>query len=516
MTSQWIHHYQAASPLKEKYRIAIMNSANHLNFELVTHYADVSGICVIDSYKVGICSVYITDDGRYLVVEPVLSIQAYNTYTQMMRMLYYSLEPLNKAYDPVGYIEDHLWKEMERQAVASILSSHFESIRYYLVRDILGYGVLDVLMRDNNVEEITAERFDRSVGVIHRKYSEFNILSSNICFERFSSMDSFIHRIMQKTGNVVTAAMPITSATTAEGDRVTVTYGSEVSLQGPTINVRKFTRTPLTIADLLRLGTINYAMAAYLWMLMDAKSFGLVVGETGSGKTAMVNALAGLSNPRWKVITIEETPELRIPHYRWIRLTTRVSPMITQSNFDITIMDLIRASLRMRPDFEIVGEVRGQEAKYLFQSAATGHGGLTTIHASSAESALNRLASEPISIRASQQMLLWYVVHVTRLKKPDGKTARKIISVKEVIPQDNSVLLNGIFTYEQKTDTYDTETVGQILKNSKRIYEAANMLNVEPAQDLQRRLDLLKRCKEYGTSFESAYSVISEYYKTLA
>jgi flagellar protein FlaI len=248
-------------------------------------------------------------------------------------------------------------------------------------------------------------------------------------------------------------------------------------------------------------------------MLFDAKAFGLVVGETGSGKTTMINGLMGLSNPRWKIVTIEETPELQIPHYRWERLITRTSPMITQSNFDITIMELIKASLRLRPDFEIVGEVRGEEAQFLFQSAATGHGGLTSFHGSSAESALNRLASDPINIKSSQQMLLWFIAHMTKLKTADKKIVRKIVSVKEVMPKTESVSLHELFKYDQKTSSYNIDTIDQLIEKSTKVQDAANILNVEPKEDLQKRIDLLGECqKSSAHSVEQVFSVISKYY----
>jgi flagellar protein FlaI len=484
-------------------------------FSLICHHADISEIHAIDTYKVNGAAVYITDQGRYLVLEPPLAKEAHKTYRAMMEQLFYSLEPLSKTDDPIRYIEDHLWREAEESAKTDLLSEHFESLRYYLSRDILGYGVLDVLMRDEKIEEITAERFDRNVGVIHRQYSEFNILDSNISFGTVESMNSFIQRVMQRTGSAVTAAMPIMNSMTKEGDRITVTYGAEISLPGPTLDIRKFTRDPYTVTHLLKFGALNEVMAAYLWMLNDAKAFSIIVGETGSGKTTALNALIGLSNPRWKIITIEETPELNIPHYRWERLITRTSPMITQSKFDISIMDLIRASLRMRPDFEIVGEVRGEEAQFLFQSAATGHGGMTTFHGSSAESALNRLASEPINIRASQQMLLWFVAHITKLKTASGKTARKIISIKEVVPRAGSVSLHEVFRYDQKTGAYNIESADQTVQLSRKIHDAADILNVDPREDLEKRMRLLLQCRESSAlSADEVFSITSRYYQS--
>lgn len=446
---------------------------------------------MVETYEVGNCTVCITKDGQYLVVEPPLTSEAYAAYSEMMEQLYYSLEPISRSDDPIRYIEDHLWKEAERCARTDFLAENFVGLRYYLVRDILGYGILDVLMRDENVEEITVERFDRNVGIIHRRHSEFGIMNSNICFESIGQMDSYIQRTVQKTGSIVTTAMPIMSTMTKEGDRVTVTYGGEVSLPGPTINIRKFTRRPLAMVDLLRLGTLNELIAAYLWMLIDAKSFGLLVGETGSGKTTVANAVIGLSNPRWKIVTVEETPELKIPHYRWVRLITRTSSSITQQSFDINVMDLIRASLRMRPDFEIVGEVRGREAQYLFQSAATGHGGLTTFHASSAESALSRLGSEPINIGAGEQMLLWYIAHVTRIKDPQRRIMRKVVSIKEVGAQNGRISLHEVFAFDQKTDRYNIETLDELLQRSVRVGDAAAFLNVDARDDLQKRIEFL-------------------------
>jgi len=485
-------------------------------FNVVCLFADISNVDVLEEYPIGQAKVFVTKDGRYLIIEPKITAQGHEIYEHMMEQLFLSLEPLEHARDPVSYIETHIWKEAEQQAMLEQVKSNFTELRYYLIRDIVGYGILDVMMNDDNIEEITSERFDRTVGVIHRKFTEFNILNSNVLFGSEDIMNSYIQRLVQRTGHAVTAAAPVMNAMTPTGDRVTVTYEREVSLPGPTIDIRKFTRQPYTITHLLELGAMSKLMAAYLWVLFDAKAFGLIIGETGSGKTTTINSLMCLTNPRWKIVTIEETPELKIPHYRWERLFTRTSPMISDSaNYDITIMDLIKASLRMRPDFEIVGEVRGEEAFALFQSAATGHGGITSFHASGVESALSRLAAEPINIKASQQMLLWFVLHITRMRNEKKQTVRRVASLSEVIPRrEGRVELCEIFRYDIKKNSFGTETPDELIKKSQRLQQAAYLLNIDNLLgDLKTRLYLIEQClKTKAKKIDDVFAILGKYY----
>jgi len=486
-------------------------------FNVACLHADISNVDVIEQYCIGQAKVFVTKDGRYLIVEPKITAQGHEIYEHMMEQLFLSLEPLEHSRDPVSYIETHIWREAEQQAMLEQVKSNFSELRYYLVRDIIGYGILDVMMNDDSIEEITAERFDRTVGVIHRKFTEFNILDSNVLFGTEDIMNSYIQRLVQRTGHTVTAAAPVMNAMTPTGDRIAVTYEREVSLPGPTIDIRKFTRQPYTITHLLELGAMSNLMAAYLWILFDAKAFGLIIGETGSGKTTTINSLMCLTNPRWKIVSIEETPELKIPHYRWERLFTRTSSMISDSanNYDITIMDLIKASLRMRPDFEIVGEVRGEEAFALFQSAATGHGGLTSFHASGVESALSRLSAEPINIRASQQMLLWFVLHITRMRNDKKQIVRRVAGINEIIPRhEGKVDLCEIFRYDIKKNSFGTETLEDLVKKSQRVQQAADLLNIYNLQgDLRTRMYLIDQClKNRARKIDDVFEILGRYY----
>lgn len=190
--------------------------------------------------------------------------------------------------------------------------------------------------------------------------------------------------------------------------------------------------------------------------------------------------------------------------------------MISDSaNYDITIMDLIKASLRMRPDFEIVGEVRGEEAFALFQSAATGHGGLTSFHASGVESALSRLAAEPINIKASQQMLLWFILHITKMRNEKKQTVRRVASISEVIPKyEGRVELAEIFRYDIKRNSFGTETPQELIKKSHRLQQAADLLNIDNLpSELKTRMYLIEQClKSKAKKIDDVFAILGKYY----
>ena len=219
----------------------------------------------------------------------------------------------------------------------------------------------------------------------------------------------------------------------ADGARISAAFGSQVSKPGCAIAIRRFPQRPYTITDMIRNSTMISTMAAYLWTLLDAKAVGLVIGVTGSGKTTLLSSLVSMMNPRWRILTIEDTLELRIPHMDWVRLNTRRSYGMAGEEFDATVRNLIDVSLTQRPDYEIVGETRLFDMDALFQSVGTGHGGLTSFHASTPYGALARMRGGGIG--DGELALLWFVAHSARVRR-GGSYHRKVTDISEVIPDN--------------------------------------------------------------------------------
>lgn len=352
-------------------------------YKILRANVEAESLDILDEYTVadGRVSVRVTADGKYLIEEPAFSAEAETTYSNIIEKMR-EKELLDTDQKSISEVErvvyDLFWKVGLEMYDKRELDGLFHSMKYYINRDLVGYGILHPLMTDPDIEDILVSAPQRPAYIKHKKHSnKFHSLITNVAFPNDIEMSSFISRMFIPTGNEPTIAKPGVVTYMPDKSRISATFRNVVSEPGSTIAIRKFPKKPYVITHMMQGNTITPRMAAFLWSLLDARAAGLIIGTTGSGKTTFLGAMTTMMNPRWRILTIEDSLELQIPHQDWVRYHTKKTTSTVGSEHDITIPKLIDQSLTQKPDYEIVGEIRDvSDASPLFQSMGTGHGGL--------------------------------------------------------------------------------------------------------------------------------------------
>ncbi|ASJ06219.1 CpaF family protein [Thermococcus pacificus] len=343
-------------------------------------------------------------------------------------------------------------KQVIRSEAPTFSEGRIEVLADMIVQSMIGYGKLDPLVHDDNLEEIMVIGTNKPVYVWHRR---FNMCKTNIVFPNDKEILNIIERIAREVGRRIDQQSPLLDARLPDGSRVNATI-PPISLDGPTITIRKFRKDPLTIIDLIKYGTMNTDIAALLWIFVDGLGVKpanvLVAGGTGSGKTTTLNSLGMFIPPSERVITIEDTAELQLPVEHWVRLETR--PPNVEGKGEITMDDLVKNTLRMRPDRIIVGEVRGPEARTMFTAMNTGHDGcMGTIHANSARETIVRLESPPMSVPRIMIPALDIILMQVRFHSRKKGTIRRVTEIAEVSGiEAESIQLNTLYKYDPAKD----------------------------------------------------------------
>ena len=396
----------------------------------------------------------LTQVREYEVVEPTLTENELKKLQIIKVFLIDTLDVTMKDFsspkDASDYLEEKI-KIMAKKYRLKIEEQSLNKILYYIKRDYLGFGKIDIMMKDSLIEDISCNGVSLPIYIWHR---EFESIPTNVSFNSEEELDSFITRLAYRSGKMVSLARPLLDASLPDGSRIQMSYGKQVTRQGSTFTIRKFKAQPLTVVDLIKTNTLSSEMGALFWFLMENKCSVFVCGGIASGKTTMLNCLSSFIKPDAKIVTIEDTPEIQIYHKNWIRSVTR--PTI-KADTDISMFDLLKAAVRQRPDYIIVGEIRGEEAYTLFQAMATGHLGLATLHAESVESAINRLETKPLDIPRRLIAGLNLITVQERIEK-NGVPRRRTFSTTEIIglnPKNNEVKTNEIFKWNAKTDEFD-------------------------------------------------------------
>ncbi|MGC9148049.1 MAG: type II/IV secretion system ATPase subunit [Sulfolobales archaeon] len=401
-------------------------------------YGSVEGK-VLERYPVNDpwAHVLIIEDERtgeivYKIDEIPLNDLEKKLFVRILDFVMWSIGEISPEIDPVEYLNRSARQAIDlfRMRLGSTPTVSWSKILYYVERNVLGYDVLDPLIRDPYIEDISCNGVGYPIYVWHRRYES---IPTNMWFRKAEDLDKFVMKLAHKAGKHISVAFPILDAALPEGHRLAATYMREISTHGSTFTIRKFREDPITIVDLMNFKTISPILAGYLWFLIDRKAPIMVLGVTGAGKTTLINSILNLVKPSYKVVTIEDTPELRLPIENWVQLVSRPSYAAGESKAgEVTLYDLIRVSLRYRPDIIVVGEVRGEEAYVLFQAIATGHGGVTTIHAEDIDSMIKRLKSPPMNIPESYIPLISSVLAIRRVTIREGDKVRTVRRVTDV------------------------------------------------------------------------------------
>jgi flagellar protein FlaI len=437
-------------------------------------------------------------DLSYALLEPTLMPIDEATIKEVKDILWDELFINTKSFTNKMEAEKFLKTKVEEATTKykiEIDANTLGKYQYYITRDFLNFAKIDGLMRDDSIEDISCDGVDIPVFVWHRKYES---IPTNIVFKTPEELENFIFKIAYLCGRHISIAQPLLDGTLPDGSRAQATYGKEVTPKGSTFTIRKFKKSPLTITDLIIYKALSAEIAAYYWFLIENRHSVMIGGDIGGGKTTMLNAISLFIRPTLKIVSIEDTQEIRLPHKNWQMMVTRQGlstggGAVGEGGIgSISMFDLLRASLRQRPDFIIVGEIRGEEAYALFQAMATGHLGLTTIHAEDVQSVLHRLTTRPMNIPSTQVENLNAISIVRRLVV-DNLSLRRTISVSEMVGWDrdkNDFKIQEIFRWNAESDTYEYLGNSYLLKCIAKQWGYSD-------EDIERELNMRKTILEY-------------------
>ena len=378
----------------------------------------------------------------------------------------------------------------EKKRLDRLATESKKKIYYHLFREFVGYNRMDVIMKDEGIEDISCDGPDVPIFLYHKKYEE---ITTNVQFKTPEELDSFVVRLAQISGKQISIFSPIIDGKLPDGSRLQATLAKTVT-KGSTYTIRRFKANPLTPVDLINYQSLSIDMAAYFWLAIENASSILFCGGTASGKTTALNALSLFIPSSHKVITIEDTREISLPHKNWIAGTTRqgFSASDDKTGKDIDMFDLIRAALRQRPKVIMVGEVRGKEAYSLFQAMATGHTSYSTVHASDIHTLIQRLENPPIGLPRALLTSLDIIVFQNAIDI-GKKSVRRMTSVTEVIkldPETNQLIFMEPYRWVSKTDDRFEMGGGSKILNAIRIQNNWDEEDLE--EELENRKTILK------------------------
>jgi len=450
---------------------------------------NIQDLCleVLRRYNIGLAEVIICIDkqgtARYFINEPQINTELRKLYESLMENLYTSYLSL-ETFDDLKKALEAIAKELD---LHDLMHKYYDTIIYYIHRDVKGYGILDVVLRDDSVEDIELSHWNRPITVVHRDFLSYEALVTNIQFQSEEEARNYIDRLAIKCGKSISIKKPELHATLPEGFRIAATIGEPIG-SSPTFDIRKLTEIPIDVVTLIKQDIVDNRIAALLWLVNDAKLFYVIIGGSGSGKTTLLNAFLQLSNPNWKIIVVQDVPEVKLPlRPRFIQFYGEDSEELLQRCF---------TALRYRPDMLIVGEVRGKEVIALVRAVASGSGSATTFHASTPEEyemAIRGLLSQDLYTMLSLNTAL--MILVSRIRK-GYKVERRIWRIYERVG-------------DEWKEIFVPEKVDNILKSYTMKRLSKRLIRDDIEAEYEYRLKVLENMSQ---GYESVERILKRFY----
>jgi flagellar protein FlaI len=448
-----------------------------------------------------------TNQKEYLLYEPALSEFEYELLERLFEdlrdVLILSSDEIKK--DPKRILLEKVNDLIDDYGITPDSLSLFK-IQYYLIRNFTGWSRIEALMKDSRIEDISCDGNNIPLFLYHRIYSN---IKTNIAFES-DALNSLAIALAQRSGKHISTGSPMVDATLPDGSRLQLTLGSEVTTRGTSFTIRKFREDPYSPVELMENGTFNAESLAYLWLAIENNKSLLFVGGTASGKTTSLNAVSLLIPPVAKVVSIEDTREITLYHDNWIASVTRDGS--AEGGNAIKMFDLLKSALRQRPEFILVGEVRGPEAQTLFQAMNTGHTTFSTMHAGSVDAAIHRLESEPLNVPRNMIQALNILCVQELLYRGTERVRRvqEIVEIAGIDPATGNLRVNNVFVYDPVHDVFSFTGRSQVYAE---ITEKRGWTRDQLESEISTRKNILEAMKKQGIrDYRSVASLFHAYY----
>ncbi|MFW5746351.1 MAG: type II/IV secretion system ATPase subunit [Nanoarchaeota archaeon] len=463
-----------------------------------------------------------TGETRYFCIQPQISKENQDLYDQIQEKLVEVANALpvpedvteigpvlEKLIDMVVEVSDGTKKFTDMfSSRIKLTQEQYDVIKYMILRNRVGYGMLDPIFSDPYLEDIHCT----GVGEIMTIHKIFDMVYTNITFDDDIMLNRYIIDMSERVERPASDSHSVVDAVMPDGSRANFIYGRDVSLEGSSFTLRKFSEVPVSITQIINWGTMSAECAAYLWICLENGMNLFVCGETASGKTTTLNAISTFIKPLDKVYTVENTPEVTMPHDCWQHLLTRESGKRT----DVSYQDLLIASLRSRPNYIIVGEIRGEEGNIAFQAMQTGHPVMSTFHAGDPKTMIQRVTSPPINVPIAFVDNL-NICLIQQAVSHHGHMIRRVLSITELerfYAPEQKMVTRQVFEWDPVNDVHNFRGLFNSYVLESKIARMIGMSDTRKIYDeINKRKRILQMLTEHKIfNYFDVWEIIKNYH----